>query len=66
MGYREEGITDELLSLTGLEFVKHFWGDPLTDEQAEYILWEKTCFPLGSPGRIRDDILRHKENPNGI
>jgi hypothetical protein len=59
----EEQLSDVVLSMTSHEFVEHFMGEALTREEAEYILWERTCFPHGSPAQVRDDIIRYKENP---
>ena len=33
----------------------------ITDEFADYILWEKTCYPIGSTQQIIDDLNKFIE-----
>ena len=59
-------LSAEELAMPALDFVRHVMDKPLTDEEAEYILWEKTPFPMASPEEVADCLLELKENQNGI
>lgn len=37
----------------------------VTDEQCEYILWEKTTFPLGTIEEIEEKLVEYKQKVNG-
>jgi hypothetical protein len=59
-------LTEEQLNLNAYDFVRNVMDRPLTDEEAEYILWEKTPFPMASPEEVADSLLELKENQDGI
>ena len=40
---------------TWSDLVRSIWTNT-TDEQVELLLWETTCFPMGSPLEVRDQL----------
>lgn len=46
-------------NMTVLELVKEYFPNA-TEKECEYILWEKTAFPMGSVNIIRKQLQEHK------
>jgi hypothetical protein len=45
---------------TWVDLVREYFPD-IAAEDAEYLLWEKTCFPLGSLEQVKQQLAELKE-----
>ena len=47
-----------------LDYIKEFFPD-VTEQQADFILWEKTAFPMGGKEMVEKQIRELAEKTNG-
>ncbi len=46
-----------------IELVREYFPN-CTDIEADFILWEKTCFPFGPVEMVKNQLLELKDNGN--
>ena len=50
--------------MTWLEMVKEVWVNA-SENEAEVLLWECTCFPFGDAGAVKEQLISLYERSNG-